>query len=57
MLTRYTRATSSRCPVTYTSEPVVNYEEIGEYRTVIQYTLRDIYNNEHFTDPVELSCE
>ena len=44
-------------PVTYTSEPVVNYEEIGEYRTVIQYTLRDIYNNEHFTDPVELSCE
>ena len=44
-------------PVTYTSEPVVTYEEIGEYRTVIQYTLRDIYNNEHFTDPVELSCE
>ena len=44
-------------PVTYTSEPVVAYEEIGEYRTVIQYTLRDIYNNEHFTDPVELSCE
>ena len=40
-------------PVTYTSEPVVTYEEIGEYRTVIQYTLRDIYNNEHFTDPVE----
>ena len=44
-------------PVTYTSEPAVSYEEIGEYRTVIQYTLRDIYNNEHFTDPVELSCE
>ena len=44
-------------PVTYISEPVVTYEEIGEYRTVIQYTLRDIYNNEHFTDPVELSSE
>lgn len=44
-------------PVTYTGDPAVTYEEIGEYRTVIQYTLRDIYNNEHYTDPVELSFE
>ena len=42
-------------PVSYTGEPSVTYEEVGEYRAVISYTLRDIYNNEHRTDPVELS--
>lgn len=44
-------------PVTYTGEIDVSYLEIGEYRTEVSFMLRDIYNNEYWTETVEFSFE